>query len=144
MEETCLDRLREVLALLIDPDHGLLEKLRKRNALSLEDKEDIRQEKTYIKRNQMVLKRVSRNEKFDELLLALREVDQSHVANYIHYNGGNRFVFFDLLNLFRFTNRPTIMVHLSYFQIFVRVCLAEIYVSACRYASMALQALSII
>lgn len=88
-ENNNLIRFEESLKYLIDPDHGLLDKLRRRNALSLEDEEKIKHKDTYIERNRMVLQCVNRDKKLDDFLLALRDADQAHVANYIHYDGGN-------------------------------------------------------
>lgn len=88
-EDSNVVRLEESLKYLIDPDHGLLDKLQRRNALSLEDAETIKNKGTYIERNRMVLHCVNRDKKLDDFILALQDADQTHVANYIQYSGGD-------------------------------------------------------
>lgn len=84
---TCL----EFLVHHMDPDHGLLNKLK--TNLSFEKIEDVKSKKTLTKRNAKLLSYILNDGRFRELIEALRETDQSHIANYLESSGSEVQIF---------------------------------------------------
>lgn len=71
----------------MDPDHGLLNKLQIRSNLSLEKIEDVKSKETFTKRNAKLLSYILNDGHFGDLIEALKDADQSHLANYLESSG---------------------------------------------------------
>ena len=79
-----LDLLKERM----DPDFGLMGKLRARKALSGEEIDEIRVERPYRRRNLKITEYILLKKKFTVLIDALKDSNQAHLANYLISNGG--------------------------------------------------------
>lgn len=89
-EEDAFVRHREFLEEVIDPDFGLLDKLLETCTLSWREIADIKTKDTFYKRNSELLDLISRKKKYDRLINALTNTNQSHVVKYINADGGER------------------------------------------------------
>lgn len=85
--ENLLNLYHEFLEESIDPDHGFLDKLKCKNALTKKEMLEVEAQATYIRRNSKLLEYISAKCKCDDLLSALRDSCQSHIANYVEANG---------------------------------------------------------
>lgn len=75
----------------LDPDHGLLGKLRNRKALSKGEIDIINAKLTYRERNAKIIECLSDKNKQSDFIAALREADQTHVANYLEAKGSKKY-----------------------------------------------------
>lgn len=86
-----MDKFKEFLKDQVDSDHGLLGKLRSRGALSRGEIDIINAQLTYRERNTKVIECLSDKNKQSEFIGALREVDQTHIANYLEAEGSKKY-----------------------------------------------------
>lgn len=68
----------------MDPCFGLTEEL----SLPNKDNRKVKAERTPQKKNARLLDFILKNGKFKELTAALRNTNQSHIANFLNANGG--------------------------------------------------------
>ena len=81
------DGFRAFLEEHIDPDFGLLENLRIKEILNRREIADIQSERTFYKRNSLLLELIVEKRAYDGLYAALAETRQSHIVNYLKANG---------------------------------------------------------
>src|SRR6218665_3020256 len=83
-----VSQYKDLLKERMDPDFGLLGKLRAREALSGEEIDEIRVERPYRRRNLKIIEYILLKNKFRVLIDALKDANQTHLANYLISNGG--------------------------------------------------------
>ena len=83
-----IQRLKNRLSELIEPDFGLLEQLLSDEVLSHRQYAEILSEKTVYRRNDAVLECLASEEQCGTFVKALDHTGQPHVANYVRQNGG--------------------------------------------------------
>lgn len=79
---------REKLQDIIAPGFGLTDKLFACNVLNADEKSLIDTTETTFDQNRMLLDFILKSGKCNEFVQALRDSDQTHVANWIEGNGG--------------------------------------------------------
>ena len=72
----------------IDPDFGLLDKVRANGLIGYKEVEDVESKSSSCKRNAALMNYVFAEDQCDGLIAALRDADQIHVANYLIADGG--------------------------------------------------------
>lgn len=68
----------------MDPCFGLVEEL----SLPDKDSKEIRSENTPQQKNSVILDFILENEKYKELITALKNTNQMHIVNLLNANGG--------------------------------------------------------
>lgn len=80
---------------LMDPDYGLLDQLLEMGALSRREVHDVKSKRTFERRNAQLVECVSQHKRFGKLVLALRNTNQKHIANYLTSDGAYKSEFGD-------------------------------------------------
>ena len=85
-----IQRLKDRLSDLIEPNFGLLEHLLREQVLTPRQYDEIRSKKTIpvYKRNNTILECLVSEDQCGKFLKALNQTGQPHVENYIKQNGG--------------------------------------------------------
>src|SRR6218665_3372853 len=78
----------------IEPDFGLLDKLRESKALSRIEIAEVKAQQTSYKRNSMILDYISARDQCDNFILALKDTHQIHIANFLAANGSKSLINF--------------------------------------------------
>jgi len=80
--------LKNRLADIVEPDFGLLDHLRKLEALTPRQVADVQSERTVYRRNDALLDMLTAEEQCVKFLEALDRTGQQHVAIFVKQNGG--------------------------------------------------------
>jgi len=83
-------RLKSDLAIIIEPDFGLLDQLLSLGVLTRPELADVHSERTVYRRNKAMLDLLVSQDQCHEFLKALQRTGQHHVANFISQNGGQK------------------------------------------------------
>lgn len=71
----------------MDPDFGLVDKIRASGNIGWREIEDVTSEISSWKRNSKLLAYILEKDQSDCLIAALRDADQMHIVNYLTANG---------------------------------------------------------
>lgn len=74
----------------MDPDFGLLDKLRANGTIDWREMDKVRSLSSLCERNSQLLNYISDKNQSSGLIQALRDADQTHIVNYLTTNGGKR------------------------------------------------------
>lgn len=83
-----IEQHREFLEERIDPDSGLLDKLLANGNLSRKEHSLIKGKSSLYERNGLLLNYILEKQGGDSLIEALRNTEQTHIANYLNANAG--------------------------------------------------------
>lgn len=89
-----MEEHRDFLIERIEPDFGLLDKLRESKALSRIEIAEVRAQQTSYKRNSTILDYISASDQCDNFILALKDTHQIHIANFLAANGSKSLINF--------------------------------------------------
>jgi hypothetical protein len=76
----------------MDPDFGLLDKLRANGTIGWREIEEVSSKSSSFRRNSQLLEYILAKDQTDGLIAALRDADQMHIVNYLTANGGKNLV----------------------------------------------------